>query len=118
MDTNQRSVWRLSLIHISEIKEDRQRAAAGGIPDQETRREEKRIKEENPEAVFVGGTQDGKDIAPVVAAKCNTGCASDVLDVYKRQVIVRISAIPALSSALRIVVPSDVIKVRPLREER
>ena len=27
-------------------KEDRQRAAAGGIPDQETRREEKRIKEE------------------------------------------------------------------------
>ena len=37
------------------------------------------VKEENPEAVFVGGTQDGKDIAPVVAAKCNTGCASDVL---------------------------------------
>ena len=30
----------------TEIKEDRQRAAAGGIPDQETRREEKRIKEE------------------------------------------------------------------------
>ena len=39
------------------------------------------VKEENPEAVFVGGTQDGKDIAPVVAAKCNTGCASDVLDI-------------------------------------
>ena len=39
------------------------------------------VKEENPEAVFVGGTQDGKDIAPIVAAKCNTGCASDVLDI-------------------------------------
>ena len=39
------------------------------------------VKEENPEAVFVGGTQDGKDIAPVVAAKCSTGCASDVLDI-------------------------------------
>ena len=24
------------------------------------------VKEENPEAVFVGGTQDGKDIAPVL----------------------------------------------------
>lgn len=28
----------------TEIKEDRQRAAAGGIPDQETRREEKELK--------------------------------------------------------------------------
>ena len=34
------------ILAFSYIKEDRQRAAAGGIPDQETRREEKRIKEE------------------------------------------------------------------------
>ena len=27
------------------------------------------VEEEKPDAVFIGGTQDGKDIAPVVAAK-------------------------------------------------
>lgn len=30
------------------------------------------VEEEKPDAVFIGGTQDGKDIAPVVAAKCST----------------------------------------------
>ena len=39
------------------------------------------VKDENPEAVFIGGTQDGKDIAPAVAAKLGVGCASDVLAV-------------------------------------
>lgn len=37
------------------------------------------VKEEAPAAVLVGGTQDGKDIAPVLAAKCDAGCASDVM---------------------------------------
>lgn len=39
------------------------------------------VKDENPEVVFIGGTQDGKDIAPAVAAKLGVGCASDVLAV-------------------------------------
>ena len=39
------------------------------------------VKDENPEAVFIGGTQDGKDIAPAVAAKLGVGCAADVLAV-------------------------------------
>lgn len=37
------------------------------------------IEKEKPEAVFVGGTQDGKDLAPKLGAKCATGCASDVV---------------------------------------
>ena len=39
------------------------------------------IKEVKPYAVFVGGTQDGKDLAPKLAARLKTGCASDVMDV-------------------------------------
>lgn len=39
------------------------------------------VKEENPAVVLVGGTQDGKDIAPMIAAKCDTGCAWDVMAV-------------------------------------
>lgn len=35
-------------------------------------------KKYNPEAVFIGATQNGKDLAPRVAVKLNTGCASDV----------------------------------------
>lgn len=37
------------------------------------------IEKEKPEAVFIGGTQDGKDIAPKLAAAFQTGCASDVV---------------------------------------
>lgn len=39
------------------------------------------IKEEKPFAVFVGGTQDGKDLAPKLAARLDTGCVSDVMDI-------------------------------------
>lgn len=39
------------------------------------------VKEENPAVVLVGGTQDGKDIAPMIAAKCDAGCAWDVMAV-------------------------------------
>lgn len=39
------------------------------------------VKEENPAVVLVGGTQDGKDIAPMIAAKCEAGCAWDVMAV-------------------------------------
>jgi electron transfer flavoprotein alpha subunit len=39
------------------------------------------IEARKPSAVFVGGTQDGKDIAPKLAAAFGTGCASDVLAV-------------------------------------
>ena len=35
------------------------------------------IKEVKPYAVFVGGTQDGKDLAPKLAARLKTGCASE-----------------------------------------
>ena len=56
------------------------------------------VKEENPEAVFVGGTQDGKDIAPVVAAKCNTGCASDVLDIKAEDEDVKIKTTPQIAT--------------------
>ena len=38
------------------------------------------IKEEKPIAVLVGGTQDGKDLAPRLAARLKTGCVSDVMD--------------------------------------
>ena len=43
------------------------------------------VKEENPEAVFVGGTQDGKDIAPVVAAKCNTRSEEHTSELQSRE---------------------------------
>lgn len=39
------------------------------------------VKEENPAVVLVGGTQDGKDIAPMIAAKCDAGYAWDVMAV-------------------------------------
>lgn len=39
------------------------------------------MKEESPAAVLIGGTQDGKDIAPMIAAKCGAGCVSDVMAV-------------------------------------
>lgn len=39
------------------------------------------VKEEKPAVVLVGGTQDGKDIAPMIAAKCDAGCSWDVMAV-------------------------------------
>lgn len=39
------------------------------------------VKEENPFVVFVGGTQDGKELAPKLAARLDTGCISDVMDI-------------------------------------
>ena len=35
---------------------------------------------EKPFAVLVGGTQDGKDLAPKLAARLGAGCVSDVMD--------------------------------------
>ena len=35
----------------------------------------------SPEAVFIGATPNGKDLAPRVAAKLNTGCAADAVGV-------------------------------------
>lgn len=37
------------------------------------------IEAQKPDAVFIGGTQDGKDLAPKLAARFKTGCASDVM---------------------------------------
>lgn len=38
------------------------------------------IEDQKPYAVLVGGTQDGKDLAPKLAARFNTGCVSDVMN--------------------------------------
>ncbi len=42
---------------------------------------EKLAEEIKPEAILFGATQDGKDLAPKVAAAFNTGCASDVVGI-------------------------------------
>ncbi|MBS7009273.1 electron transfer flavoprotein subunit alpha/FixB family protein [Anaerostipes sp.] len=36
---------------------------------------------EKPFALLIGGTQDGKDLAPKLAARLSTGCVSDVMDI-------------------------------------
>ncbi|MEG2898051.1 MAG: electron transfer flavoprotein subunit alpha/FixB family protein [Eubacterium sp.] len=37
------------------------------------------VETHKPSALFIGATQDGKDLAPLVAAEFNTGCVSDAL---------------------------------------
>lgn len=39
------------------------------------------VKEFSPEVLFIGGTQDGKDIAPILSSKFEAGCASDVMNI-------------------------------------
>lgn len=38
-------------------------------------------KKYNPSSIIIGGTQDGRDIAPRVAARLNTGCIADAIGV-------------------------------------
>ncbi len=39
------------------------------------------MKEISPEVLFIGGTQDGKDLAPILSSKFEAGCASDVMNI-------------------------------------
>lgn len=39
------------------------------------------IEQEKPFLVLIGGTQDGKDLAPKLSARFHTGCVSDVMNI-------------------------------------